>query len=190
MRAASGAGEKGRLPCRARASPQPKFKWYYGGKEINISRVTNYEVEDKKIDALTYESALIIQKVAPADYGEYKCIAVNNFGSSNESVSLDVTSPPDSPLSLNILNTTHDSVTLTWTPGFDGGLKAKYRVRYREISSDQYRYIDGLTNSHKLVITALRMNTAYLFSVMAFNELGQSKYLPDLARAQTKGECS
>ncbi|KAL5285587.1 NPHS1.2 family protein [Megaselia abdita] len=186
LRAASGAGERGRLPCRARASPQPKFKWYYGGNEINVSRMNNYDVEDKKIDPLTYESTLIIQKVAPADYGEYKCVAVNNFGSSNESVSLDVTSPPDPPLSLNILNTTHDTVTLTWTPGFDGGLKAKYRVRYREISSDQYRYIDGLSNSHKLVITGLRMNTAYLFSVMAFNELGQSKYLPDLARAQTK----
>lgn len=32
------------------------------------------------------------------------------------------------------------------------------------------------------------MNTMYLFSVMAFNDLGESKYLPDLQKAHTKGK--
>lgn len=52
---------------------------------------------------------------------------------------------------------------------------------------EQYKYIDGLPNSHKLTISGLRMNTLYLFSVMSWNDLGQSAYLPDLTRAQTKG---
>lgn len=58
----------------------------------------------------------------------------------------------------------------------------------REASREQYKYIDGLPNSHKLTITGLRMNTLYLFSVMAYNDLGESKYLPDLQKAQTKGK--
>lgn len=59
---------------------------------------------------------------------------------------------------------------------------------YREANREQYKYIDGLPNSHKLTITGLRMNTLYLFSVMAYNDLGESKYLPDLQKAHTKGK--
>lgn len=55
------------------------------------------------------------------------------------------------------------------------------------VDREQYKYIDGLPNSHKLTISGLRMNTLYLFSVMSWNDLGQSTYLPDLTRAQTKG---
>lgn len=55
------------------------------------------------------------------------------------------------------------------------------------VDREQYKYIDGLPNSHKLTISGLRMNTLYLFSVMSWNDLGQSAYLPDLTRAQTKG---
>ena len=131
LRAASGTGERGRLPCRAQAAPKPHFIWRQGGKDIPINKTQKYDVEEKQIDSLTFESILIIEKVAPADYGTYECLAKNEFGKTKETVRLDITSPPDPPLSLNILNVTHDSVTLAWTPGFDGGMKASYRVRYR-----------------------------------------------------------
>jgi len=58
-------------------------------------------------------------------------VARNDLGEAVETVRLEITSPPDPPLSLNILNVTHDTVTVAWIPGFDGGLKASYRVRYR-----------------------------------------------------------
>ncbi|XP_017044355.1 nephrin isoform X1 [Drosophila ficusphila] len=187
LRAASGTGERGRLPCRAQGSPKPNFIWRQEKKDLPINRTYKYEVEERKIDSLTYESTLIVDKVAPADYGAYECVARNDLGESIETVRLEITSQPDPPLSLNILNVTHDTVTVAWTPGFDGGLKASYRVRYRMADREQYKYIDGLPNSHKLTIGGLRMNTLYLFSVMSWNELGQSSYLPDLARAETKG---
>ncbi|XP_054089209.1 nephrin isoform X3 [Zeugodacus cucurbitae] len=187
LRAASGTGERGRLPCRAQSAPKPTFIWRQEGKDLQVNRTYKYEVEEKKIDSLTYESTLIIEKVAPADYGAYECVATNELGQTTGSIRLDITSQPDTPLSLNILNVTHDSVSLAWTPGFDGGLKASYRVRYREANREQYKYIDSLPNSHKLTISGLRTNTLYLFSVMAYNDLGNSKYLPDLQRAQTKG---
>ncbi|XP_020815041.1 nephrin [Drosophila serrata] len=187
LRAASGTGERGRLPCRAQGSPKPQFIWRQDKKDLPINRTYKYEVEERKIDTLTYESSLIVDKVAPADYGAYECIARNELGEAVETVRLEITSPPDPPLTLNILNVTHDTVTVAWTPGFDGGLKASYRVRYRMVDREQYKYIDGLPNSHKLTIGGLRMNTLYLFSVMSWNELGSSSYLPDLARAETKG---
>ncbi|XP_044317719.1 nephrin isoform X2 [Drosophila rhopaloa] len=187
LRAASGTGERGRLPCRAQGSPKPQFIWRQDKKDLPINRTYKYEVEERKIDSLTYESSLIVEKVAPADYGAYECVARNDLGEAVETVRLEITSQPDPPLILNILNVTHDTVTVAWTPGFDGGLKASYRVRYRMFDREQYKYIDGLPNSHKLTIGGLRMNTLYLFSVMSWNELGQSSYLPDLARAETKG---
>ncbi len=187
LRAATGATEKGRLPCRAQYAPAPKFSWNRMGQHLNVNKTYKYSVETKQIDSLTFESTLVIEKVAPADYGLYECVARNDLGQSKENVRLDITSKPDVPIILNILNTTHDSVTVAWTPGFDGGMKASYRVRYREANSEHYKYEDGLPNTHKLTITGLRMNTLYLFSVMASNQLGNSLYLPDLARAQTKG---
>ncbi|XP_055601231.1 nephrin isoform X2 [Uranotaenia lowii] len=186
LRAAASAGERGRLPCRAQSAPRPRFQWSRDGKNLNVNQTAKYYVENKQIDSLTYESILLIEKVGSSDYGIYECTARNELGQVKEIVRLDVTSPPDSPLSLNVLNVTHDSVTVAWTPGFDGGMKANYRIRYREASSEHYRYEDSLPNSHKLTIAGLRMNTVYLFSVMASNSLGSSKYLPDLTRAQTK----
>ncbi|XP_017836908.1 nephrin isoform X1 [Drosophila busckii] len=186
LRAASGTGEQGRLPCRAQGSPKPQFIWRQDKLELPINRTDKYEVEERKIDSLTYESTLKVAKVAPADYGGYECVARNDLGEDVQTVRLDITSPPETPLSLNILNVTHDTVTVAWTPGFDGGLKASYRVRYRMVDREQYKYVDGLPNSHKLTIGGLRMNTLYLFSVMSRNDLGNSNYLPDLARAQTK----
>lgn len=146
-----------------------------------------YNIENRKIDSLTYESTLIIDKVDTIDYGMYECKAENELGASRENVKLDVTSIPDQPLGLNVLNSTYDSVTLSWTPGFDGGLKAKYRIRYRESSSEQYKFEDALPNSHKLTIVGLKKNTLYLFSIVAYNSLGSSLYLPDLTKAYTKG---
>lgn len=188
LRAASSAGERGRLPCRAQAAPAPKFYWTRGGVQLNVNKTWKYNVEYKQIDSLTFESTLLIEKVAPADYGLYECIGRNELGQHKDNVRLDITSKPDTPISLNILNTTHDTVTIAWTPGFDGGMKASYRVRYREMHSEHYKYEDGLPNTHKLTITGLQMNTAYLFSVMASNALGNSIYLPDLTKAITKGQ--
>nr|XP_040233680.2 nephrin isoform X1 [Anopheles coluzzii]XP_049464367.1 nephrin isoform X1 [Anopheles coluzzii]XP_049464368.1 nephrin isoform X1 [Anopheles coluzzii] len=186
LRAAAGFGERARLPCRAQAAPRPKFYWSRSGQVLNVNQSAKFYVEHKQIDALTYESILVVERVASNDYGLYECIARNELGNVKEKVRLDVTSPPDPPVSLNVLNVTHDSVTLAWTPGFDGGMKANYRIRYRELNSDRYWYEDSQPNSYKLTIGGLRMNTLYVFSIMASNGLGSSRYLPDVTRAHTK----
>lgn len=37
---------------------------------------------------------------------------------------------PDPPTDLTVENVTYNSVTLKWNPGFDGGDKQKYVVKY------------------------------------------------------------
>lgn len=82
-------------------------------------------------DPLTFESILLIQHVTSSDYGPYECVAKNEMGFATTTVRLEVTSAPDTPVSISVLNVTHDSVTVAWTPGFDGGMRSTYRVRYR-----------------------------------------------------------
>ncbi|XP_055693660.1 nephrin isoform X2 [Lutzomyia longipalpis] len=187
LRAATGAGERGRLPCRVEAAPKPTFIWARSGQQLNVNQSSKYFVEVKQVDAIAYESILLIERVTPSDYGLYECVVQNEMGDTKENVRLDITSPPDTPINLTVVNVTHDSVTLTWTPGFDGGMKASYRIRFREANSEHYRYEDGLPGVHKITINGLRMNTMYLFSIMASNALGSSKYMPDLVKAKTKG---
>ncbi|XP_063704148.1 nephrin isoform X1 [Culicoides brevitarsis] len=185
LKAASDANERGRLVCRAQASPKPTFIWSRGGQVIRVNQTNKFISEYRMVDSLTYESVLIINRVAPADYGDYDCVAKNDLGQTNETINLKVTSPPDPPLELNILNVTHDSVTVGWNPGFDGGLRATYRVRYREANTEHYKYEDAIPNTFKLTIGGLKMNTLYLFSIQAINQLGVSPYLPDIRKAQT-----
>lgn len=191
MRAASNKGEKARMVCRVQSAPKPSFTWSRDNRMINVSQNGGkYSIENRVVDQLTYESVLTVDRVDSNDYGLYECRGDNEQGFNRENIRLDVTSKPDMPLNLNVLNTTHDSVTLSWTPGFDGGLKATYRIRYREGSSTRYNYVDSQVqaNTHKLIVERLKSNTIYFFSIMAMNNLGESQWRPDLLKAQTKSE--
>lgn len=82
-----------------------------------------------QVDSLISESTLYITHVTSADYGSYECVARNELGFSTISPRLEVTSAPDTPTLLTVLNVTHNSVLLGWTPGFDGGMTSTYRIR-------------------------------------------------------------
>jgi len=73
-----------------------------------------------QLDVVKYESVLLVKHVRPSDYGGYECVVRNEMGFATTTVRLDVTSAPDAPMSLRVLNVTHDSVTVEWVPGFDG----------------------------------------------------------------------
>lgn len=99
-----------------------------------------------------------------------------------------MTSAPDPPNLLSVRNVTHDSVTLQWVAGFDGGVKANYQIRYRKVHEDTYRYVDVPSNVTEYVINELMIDTPYVFSIMASNKLGSSKFLPDLTSARTSSK--
>ena len=40
---------------------------------------------------------------------------------------------PESPTDLHLVNSTHNSLTLSWKPGFDGGATAHFQIHYREL---------------------------------------------------------
>lgn len=183
---ASDAGDTGRLICRSHASPLPRYTWARMGSLIQPNTTGKYFTSFKQIDPLTSESILIITHITSGDYGNYECKAKNELGFATISPRLEGTSAPDPPINLVVLNITHDAVTLTWTPGFDGGMKASFRIRYREINEAGYKYEDVISsNVTEYTIGGLESNTDYVFSIMASNKLGNSKYLPDLTHVKT-----
>lgn len=189
LKFASDAGATARLICRSQASPLARYTWSKSGTPINTNTTGKYFSTYRQIDSLITESILIITHVVSADYGNYDCEANNQLGTSKITVKLDVTSAPDTPISLNVANVTHDSVTLVWRPGFDGGMRASYRVRYRRVEDSVYKYEDVMpTNATQFTIRGLEVNTQYVFSVMAMNKLGNSKYMPDLLSVKTSSK--
>ncbi|XP_024084429.1 nephrin [Cimex lectularius] len=188
-KSASNSGETGKLICKVSAAPAVNFTWSREGSIITTDH-HKYLIEYKKLDNVLYESVLLIRNIELSDYGRYECMARNVLGFATLSVRLSVTSIPDPPTNLAVYNVSHDSLTLGWEPGFDGGLPQTFRLRYRPASTigsgspPNYRYEDT-GNVTKYVVTGLELATQYVFSVMAQNRLGASRYLPDTLKATT-----
>ncbi|KPJ02038.1 Nephrin [Papilio xuthus] len=185
-KSATNVGQVGRLTCRCKSAPAPNFTWSKNGAKLPVNTSTKYFAEFHKSDAITYTSILLINDVTSSDYGSYECGARNDLGFLTTSVKLDITSAPDLVSSLTVTNVTHNSVTLSWVPGFDGGLPSWFRIRFRKIYDDAYKYEDvSPRNATSFTVAGLERNTDYVFSVMAINKIGQSKYRPDDTKATT-----
>ncbi|XP_044576167.1 nephrin-like isoform X3 [Cotesia glomerata] len=187
-KAAANVGSEVKLHCRARGSPLPKFIWTFGDKTLSPNVTTDkYKIVRKELSKLEAQSTLSILRVTQRDYGKYNCRASNSMGQITDFVQLDVTSPPDKPTDLQVSNVTHDSVTLNWKKGFDGGLPTSYRIRWRQALDyqDNYDYRDISAGQTTATIDGLTLGTYYVFSIMARNSKGESPYLPDLVKVQT-----
>ncbi|XP_047999981.1 nephrin isoform X1 [Leguminivora glycinivorella] len=185
-KSASNVGQVGRLICKCKSAPAPNFTWSKNGAKLPVNTSTKYYAEYHKIDPVTYMSILLINDVSSSDYGSYVCDARNELGFDTAKVKLDITSAPDQVMSISVTNVTYNSVTLEWVPGFDGGLTTWFRLRYRKPYEETYRYEDvSPRNATSYTIGGLEKNTDYVFSVMALNKMGQSKYRPDDTKATT-----
>lgn len=110
---------------------------------------------------------------------------------------------PDPPSSFRQVNFTHNSVTLEWIPGFNGGLHQRFRIRFGTQSwrrfqngtlvlwhslrplVDRYRwdhspgflYADVFPpGAAYFTVTGLQPATTYDFSINALNAVGESTY--------------
>ena len=133
-----------------------------------------------------WESILEVKTVDIKDYGPYECIAKNAMGDARHVISFNVSSVPETPFGLRVLNFTHDSVTLTWIPGFDGGFPQTFRIRYWKADSDYHRTVDVEPGDATIfTVSPLALGTEYSFSICAINPLGESNYTTETVRQET-----
>nr|CAH7753210.1 unnamed protein product [Callosobruchus chinensis] len=118
------------------------------------------------------------------DLGVFTCIANNGVGNStSKDVMLIVKHKPEIDEGPQYMKFASDA-------GNTGKLvcrsQASPLARYRKPDEDVYKYEDVLRSNITMhTIKNLEMNTQYVFSIMASNKLGSSKYLPDLLSAKT-----
>ena len=178
-KAAAANRETGVLVCRAQGSPNITFTWRRQTGEL--AGGSKYQVFHKMVDPLTWESQFHVLDINPADYGKYECAARNTQGVSYQIVTLDTPSRPDAPYNVVISATTSDSVSLRWQPGFDGGSRQAYRVKYYpETSISLYSqgrviFVDPI-NDTSFTVSGLKSSTKYKFSIQALNDIGESEY--------------
>jgi len=126
---------------------------------------------------MTWESVLEICSVEFRDYGIYACIAQNALGTVTHELLLEKGAFPDPPTDLKILDFTHNTVTIAWVPGFNGGLQQSYKIRYTKVDSRFYRYEDVFPeNETSFTITMLASGAEFAFSVQAINSIGASNF--------------
>ena len=101
-----------------------------------------FSVKTDKISQTQYQSLLTILTTEKEDFTDYICVAKNDLGEDNLKISLGYTSHPSAPTHLDFVNASHNSITIKWKGGFDGGAKQWFQVRYNEVGHPGYKYED------------------------------------------------
>ncbi|XP_072048822.1 nephrin-like [Amphiura filiformis] len=185
------AGQTAILRCAAEGSPNVIFTWQKDGGPVNMTSDRYAEDTWKDVKySNRYESRLIISHVNENfDYGMYECKAHNALGEGLFIVQLEKTSAPDAPSEPTVVRKTHDSITLSWKAGFDGGLDQTFTVRFSRKDSVQYQYVDvNPPNATIFTITNLSPGTEYEVTVRGKNILGPGPFYAGIINAVTEVE--
>lgn len=155
-----------------------------------MSSEGHYEITTTSDENDVYTSILRVSNIKEADYGEYNCQVVNNLGSIEAKIRLQKKGPPEKPKNLIEKHIGHNYVTLSWEPGFNGGIvDTKYFVSYRKVPSKDDINIEGcgyISKSQELYevdcqqhvpcnVSNLDQHQRYVFQVKAINTKGKSE---------------
>uniref|UniRef100_A0A8C1UYN2 NPHS1 adhesion molecule, nephrin n=1 Tax=Cyprinus carpio TaxID=7962 RepID=A0A8C1UYN2_CYPCA len=161
--------------CQAQGVPRVHFTCAKQGFPLDLSN-PRYE-EKTEVTGTVHTSILTIINVSAAlDYAIFTCTAHNSMGEDSLDIQLLSTNHPDHS-DLKLLCVDHNSVTLEWMPGFDGGLTHNFRLRYQWAGSASFMYVDVFSQTATVyTVTSLNPSTTYNFSVNAINTMGESSY--------------
>ncbi|XP_040567753.1 nephrin isoform X1 [Lepeophtheirus salmonis] len=179
-------GDPAELTCRSTGVPEVHFKWEktYNGRTVTVLPIDEYKGETVKPKKeytgfrFTWDSVLRLDHVRPEYYSTiFRCIASNKFGEDIHTVELVPRGKPDPPINVRFLASNHNSVTLTWDPGFDGGYNQTYFVTViEERTGNIVGHLLNVNNIQGNVTTiiGLRPRTPYSFKITAKNKAGIS----------------
>ena len=190
-KSAAGNRDTGKLLCRAQGSPNITFTWRRQTGEL--AGGSKYQVQHRMIDPLTWESQFNVLDINPADYGIYECAARNTMGVSYQQVTLDMPSRPDAPTEVTVVSTASDSVTIRWVPGFGGGSRQMFRIKYYATASlslypeGRVHFVDPIDDS-SFEIRGLKASTKYKFAIQSLNDIGESEYTTPLEAVTEVGK--
>lgn len=187
--------ETAEVRCKVQAYPKPEFQWQFGNNPspLSMSSEGHYEINTTTDNNDIYTSVLKINRLGHQDYGEYLCRVANSLETIRAPIRLQPKGSPDKPRNLKADDSTPNSVTLNWDPGFDGGLaNTKFFVSYRRVAAPHDDQVmpdcetNVITNTdwmefdcHQNIpcqITSLDQHQSYVFKAKALNTKGSSEY--------------
>ncbi|XP_023031190.1 titin [Drosophila willistoni] len=187
--------ETAEVVCKVQAYPKPEFQWQFGNNPspLTMSSDGHYEISTTTDNNDIYTSVLRINSLTHSDYGEYTCRVVNSLDTIRAPIRLQQKGPPEKPTNLRTVDVGHNYVSLSWDPGFDGGLsKTKFFVSYRRVAMPREEQLipDCATfaNSNSdwvevdcqrdipCKVTSLEQHQSYAFKVKALNPKNGSPY--------------
>ena len=102
---------------------------------------------------------------------------------------------PEKPLNVTILAKTHNSITIAWMAGINGGSEQEFKVRFREKSQGNWfesqESISGLKTGESInyTINGLDAQKKYEITVVAINQFkGTSESQADVQTFVTEGK--
>ncbi|KAM6909683.1 nephrin [Xenentodon cancila] len=164
------------LVCQAEGVPRVDFSWEKNGRLMDLEN-PRYEHGIVREGSFHISTLRVVNVSAALDYSIFSCTARNSLGEDKLDIQLVSTNHPDPPSSFRQVSVTHDSVTLEWIPGFDGGLRQRFRIRYHWGQSVSFLYVDVVPpDAANFTVTGLQPDTTYSFSINALNAIGESDY--------------
>lgn len=141
-----------------------------------------------------FESVLTIHDLNENDLNnKYECEAMNQLGVNRLAIELVERSRPDRPTDVRVMHVDFMSVSLTWSPGFDGGLTQTFFLDLNGSSQpieiggqpqQESKFRAVSTGASSLNLTHLNYDTTYSLRLMARNSLGASEW-SDRVRVHT-----
>jgi hypothetical protein len=87
---------------------------------------------------------------------------------------------PDLPSQIRVTNTSHSSLIISWLPGFDGGARQTFQIRYRLSTDDRYSYEDIPIGGQSFDLKNLLLAREYYVSLRANNSHHLSDWTDEL----------
>lgn len=178
------------LHCYISAIPRPTIIWIKNDQILPSSSKYRMVLNERTTSSSTFspdllfDAVLYIGNISKSDYGTYQCKAENTLGMDMNEIVLSGLTVPDPPNDIRVLNTSHSSLFISWQPGFDGGARQTFQIRFRLATNNRYSYEDVPLNSQTFDLKNLLLATDYYISIRANNSHHLSDWSPEI-RAST-----
>lgn len=93
---------------------------------------------------------------------------------------------PDPPTQVRVTNASHSSLLISWLPGFDGGARQTFQIRYRLASDNRYSYEDVPFGEQIFNLKNLLLASDYYISIRANNSYHLSEWTEEILASTSR----
>ncbi|CAM4919915.1 unnamed protein product [Rotaria socialis] len=173
------------LHCHLSSVPKPTVIWMKDNQVLSPSSkyqsiLTERNPSTSFSSNLLFDVIFYVTNVTKSDYGIYQCRVENKLGIDMIEILLTGLTIPDLPSQIRVTNTSHTSLFISWTPGFDGGAQQTFQIRFRLSTESQYAYQHMPYGKHSFELKDLKLGSQYHISIRSNNSHHLSKWTDEI----------